>query len=108
LKKLGFPWILSTELSLFNGLREIFAERKFSRPIARGSQRRGGRQRFSYAEARNCSWGKLSLVSGFLKAFVVKAALTAWRKILSLIAGTNRQPWHSVSRGRTSRRDGQS
>jgi hypothetical protein len=36
-EKLGFPWILSTELSLFNGLREIFAGRKFSRPIARSS-----------------------------------------------------------------------
>jgi hypothetical protein len=108
LEKLGFPWIPSTELNLFNGLREIFAEIKFSRPLARGSQRRGGRQRFSYAEAWNCSWGKLSLLSGFLKAFVVKAALTAWRKILSLITGTNRWPRHSVSRGKTSRRDGQS
>jgi hypothetical protein len=33
---LGFPWILSSESILFNGLREIFAERNFSRPFAIG------------------------------------------------------------------------
>jgi hypothetical protein len=36
LEKLGFPWILSSESSLFNGLRGIFAERNFSRPFDRG------------------------------------------------------------------------
>jgi hypothetical protein len=40
LEKLGFPWILSSQSSLFNGLRWIFAERNFSRPFAAGGQRR--------------------------------------------------------------------
>jgi hypothetical protein len=35
LEKLGFPWILSSESSLFNGLRGIFAGINFSRPFAR-------------------------------------------------------------------------
>jgi hypothetical protein len=34
LERLGFPWILSSESSIFNGLRWIFAERNFSRPSA--------------------------------------------------------------------------
>jgi hypothetical protein len=34
LEKLGFPWILSSETRLFNGLRRIFAEQNFSRPFA--------------------------------------------------------------------------
>jgi hypothetical protein len=32
LEKLGFPWILSSEMSLFNGLHAIFAEKKFHAP----------------------------------------------------------------------------
>jgi hypothetical protein len=35
LEKLGFPWILSSESSLFNGLSGIFAGINFSRPFAR-------------------------------------------------------------------------
>jgi hypothetical protein len=35
LEKLGFPWILSPESSLFNGLHGIFAGEKFARPFAR-------------------------------------------------------------------------
>jgi hypothetical protein len=31
---LGFPWILSSETSSFNGLRWILADRNFSRPFA--------------------------------------------------------------------------
>jgi hypothetical protein len=52
LKKLGFPWILSTELNLFNGLREIFAGRKFSRPIARGSGAGAGVSAFNMQKRR--------------------------------------------------------
>jgi hypothetical protein len=33
LEKLGFPWILSSEMSLFNGLRGIFGEKIFVRPF---------------------------------------------------------------------------
>jgi hypothetical protein len=31
LEKLGFPWILSSEMSLFNGLRENFSKNFFMR-----------------------------------------------------------------------------
>jgi hypothetical protein len=41
LEKLGFPWILSSESSLFNGLRGIFRKRNFARPFALGGS--GGR-----------------------------------------------------------------
>jgi hypothetical protein len=34
--KLGCPWILSYESSIFNGLRGVFADRNFSRPFALG------------------------------------------------------------------------
>ena len=36
LEKLGFPWILSSEMSLFNGLRAMFAMRIFEPPRSRG------------------------------------------------------------------------
>jgi hypothetical protein len=36
LEKLGFPWILSSETSDINGLREILAGKKFARPLAFG------------------------------------------------------------------------
>jgi hypothetical protein len=42
LEKLGFPWILSSESNLFNGLRGIFAERNLSRAFARGGGSVGG------------------------------------------------------------------
>jgi hypothetical protein len=41
LEKLGFPWILSSESRLFNGLRGIFREGNFSRPFAAGAGRAG-------------------------------------------------------------------
>jgi hypothetical protein len=54
LEKLGFPWILSSESSLFNGLRWIFREQNFSRLFAlegpRGNERLGGR---GYAVVQN-------------------------------------------------------
>jgi hypothetical protein len=34
LEKLGFPWILSYETSLFNGLHGIFRENNIGRPFA--------------------------------------------------------------------------
>jgi hypothetical protein len=35
---LGFPWILSSESRLFNGLRGIFAGRNFARPFAAAAE----------------------------------------------------------------------
>jgi hypothetical protein len=44
LEKLGFPWILSTEMSLFNGLRTNFAETFIRAPYApQGSEGRRAR-----------------------------------------------------------------
>jgi hypothetical protein len=34
LEKLGFPWIFSSEISLFNGLHAIFDEKNFTRSKA--------------------------------------------------------------------------
>jgi hypothetical protein len=52
---LGFPWILSSESSIFNGLREILAEKSFRGPFAPWSVRSAeGRQR-GYAEAQKYS-----------------------------------------------------
>jgi hypothetical protein len=61
---LGFPWILSSESRLINGLPGIKRAKVFlgasfvaSRGVGTGARGRG------HAEAQNCSWGKLSLVS---------------------------------------------
>jgi hypothetical protein len=43
LERLGFPWILSSESNLFNGLRRIFAERNFSSPFAAAPEPWNGR-----------------------------------------------------------------
>jgi hypothetical protein len=66
LEKLGFPWILSSESSLFNGLRGIFAERKFLAPFCRGGID-GWAQTVLGAEGQDNSWDKLTLVSDFLQ-----------------------------------------
>jgi hypothetical protein len=62
---LGFPWILSSEMSLFNGLRGIFAENIFSALSTVENPGRG--QRLGDAEAQDCSWTELNLVSDFLQ-----------------------------------------
>jgi hypothetical protein len=68
---LGFPWILSSESSLFNGLRGL-KRGKFFLALFPGVERRdNGRQRSWSAEAQDCSWGKLNLVSDFLQEIVV-------------------------------------
>jgi hypothetical protein len=68
LEKLGFPWILSSESRLINGLRGILLEEKFRTPFslafaapATGASGRG------HAEGQFCSSGKLNAVSDFLQ-----------------------------------------
>src|SRR5579863_8104985 len=66
LEKLGFPWILSSEISLFNRLREIIGAEIFSapsRPQWPGNGRGGGR-------GGDRPWIKLSDVSDYLQANV--------------------------------------
>jgi hypothetical protein len=66
LEKLGFPWILSSETSLFNGLRWIFAERKFLGSFTRGGgERRDGRERFWHAEEQNWTLEQSNLFYDF-------------------------------------------
>jgi hypothetical protein len=73
LEKLGFPWILSSESSLFNGLRGIFAGRNFSRPFARrGPQRRNRRQPSWHAEALKWSWDESNSFYDFQREIVVE------------------------------------
>jgi hypothetical protein len=68
LEKLGFPWILSSELSIFNGLRWIFAENKFSRFFGRRRPNRGKRRpTILRPEGQDCSSGKINLISDFLQ-----------------------------------------
>jgi hypothetical protein len=71
LERLGFPWILSSESSIFNGLRWIFAQRNFSRPFAAAPGNGGPRS--WHAEEQDHSWGKLNLFSDFLQELVVWA-----------------------------------
>jgi hypothetical protein len=63
---LGFPWILSSESRLINGLRGLKRAKVFlaASSVALRGARTGARSR-GYAEVQNCSWGKLNLISDF-------------------------------------------
>jgi hypothetical protein len=52
LEKLGFPWILSSESSLFNGLRGIFCEEKFLSPFAAAAAAAGRAPAFLALQSR--------------------------------------------------------
>jgi hypothetical protein len=72
---LGFPWILSPESRLINGLHGINRVRVFHAVFALGrSRRRNGRRRRGDAEAQKCSSSELSPCSDFLQSIVVQAA----------------------------------
>jgi hypothetical protein len=67
LEKLGFPWILSSESRLINGLRGFFAVGIFaSLSVALRGAGMGARGRGD-AEAQDCSWDKLNLFYDFLQ-----------------------------------------
>jgi hypothetical protein len=64
---LGFPWILSSESRLFNGLRGILREENFSRPFAARAAARD-RSRYSYdTEMQYDSSSKPNSFSAFLQ-----------------------------------------
>jgi hypothetical protein len=73
LDSLGFPWILSSEYRLINGLRGT-GEQKFFTPLLpwRGSPETGsdGRGR---TEGQDCSSGKLTSLSDFPQLIVFEA-----------------------------------
>jgi hypothetical protein len=64
---LGFPWILSSETRLTNGLRGIFLEKFFPRLFASALSRRDGMSQPWRIEAQSCSSGKFSFFSDFLQ-----------------------------------------
>jgi hypothetical protein len=68
---LGFPWILSSESSLINGLRWIFAEKFFAALSPWRWSAREGILLSWRAEAQNCSYAKLSFISVFIKDIVI-------------------------------------
>jgi hypothetical protein len=72
-KRVGFPWILSSESRLFNGLRGIFLEKFFLLLLSVAWAISVGGIRFWHAEGRDCSWAKLNLISDFLQAIMVRA-----------------------------------
>src|ERR1700722_6871696 len=67
LEKLGFPWILSSESRLINGLNGIFSGRFFLALLSSRMSRRNGGPTIRYAKRTNSSWGKLNLISDFLQ-----------------------------------------
>jgi hypothetical protein len=74
---LGFPWILSSESSLFNGLAAEawkFFLQLFSLALKVAGTAARGRD---HAEAQVCSWAKLTRASDFLQEIVVRA-LQKW------------------------------
>ena len=79
--------ILSSEMSLFNGLRAIFAQ-KNSRSPSPGVEGRPGRERAvgGHAEGRNCSWGELNVASDFLQGIVVRPCRAPERWAQSIVA----------------------
>jgi len=71
LEKLGFPWILSSEMSLFNGLRAMFAMRIFEPPRSRGEVRAAAAVLAFSMRMDEIAHGKtLTIISGFLQAIV--------------------------------------
>ena len=73
LEKLGFPWILSSESRLINGLHEIFSERFFLALLSSRMSRRNGEPPIWYAKRTDCSWGKLNVISDFLQEIAARA-----------------------------------
>jgi hypothetical protein len=65
LDSLGFPWILSSETRLINTLHGRKRGNFFLSPFPWRSKRHNGRLWSLHAEAQDCSWGQLNLISNF-------------------------------------------
>ena len=73
---LGFPWILSSESRLINGLHAIFAERIFPRAFPLSFEAREREPTVEvHAEAQDCSWGKLNSISDYPQELVGSSRL---------------------------------
>ena len=80
---LGFPWILLSETRLINGLRAIFREKFFVALFPVVNSAGTGIYQSWPAEARNCSSGKLSLISDFLQDIVgelCRRGMSCWER----------------------------
>jgi hypothetical protein len=71
-EKLGFPWILSSESRLINGLQEKIEESFFYSPFSPENGHRGSLALDSVRGGTNCSWDKLNLISDFLQEIAVR------------------------------------
>jgi hypothetical protein len=81
---LGFPWILSSESRLFNGLRGIKRGKFFLRPSLALQGAGTAAYARAHSEAQNCSWGQLTKISDSRQEIAIRAirdfalALVLW------------------------------
>jgi hypothetical protein len=68
---LGFPWILSSESRLINGLHEIFRREFFETPSR--NRRRNGGPTIRQAKRTDCSWRQDTSISDFLQEIAAEA-----------------------------------
>src|ERR1700722_3986601 len=66
----GFPWILSCETILINGLRGKSEQKFFLALLPWRSRRPTGIPWSWHAEAQNYSWGNLTSVSDFMQSII--------------------------------------
>ena len=73
----GFPWISLDSLVRIEPFQWVTGQKRgeyFWRPCPRVEKRPDGGCGRGYAEAQDCSWGELTLVSDFVQDIAVKAA----------------------------------
>src|SRR5271156_4087376 len=70
---LGFPWILSSESGLFNGLRGINRGKFFHALLVAFKAVGDGTLQWRHADGQDLTWGKLTLDSDFPQQNVVPA-----------------------------------
>jgi hypothetical protein len=68
---LGFPWILSSESRLINGLRGIYRGSFFLSPVLAKEAGTGSCGR-GHSEGRDCSWGELTSISDCQQLIVAR------------------------------------
>jgi len=81
LEKLGFPWNLSCEMSLFNRLCEIFAKNIFAWAFPALKAPDGEHDGRCDGEEQNRSWAEFSRISVFVNQF--SSDILVVRKILA-------------------------
>ncbi len=92
LEKLGFPWILSSETSLFNGLRWIFVGTNFARPFPQRQPEKSAGGCLCASRSWDCGRAELSMGASLaLLLFFCKriSALIALAVIAASAASTS-------------------